>query len=293
MTGSARLDIYRKGGDSLMGRYHYYRRHPFSVAEFLGKEEALQPFEEIRFGEVDPETRPAFEALLKFGGFPEPLIKQSERALRRWHHERVDRVVREDIRDLENLRDLSSLQVLVEVLPGKVGSLLSVNSLREDLLVAHKTIVTWLEVLDRFWYHFRVYPFSDRRIKSLRKSAKLYLWDWSEVRHDEGARLENLVASHLLKLCHRLTDAEGYRTELHFLRDAEGREVDFLVTEGGQPWFAVEVKASFKGLARPLLHFGRKLTIPFLYQVVADPNVDVQQDTVRVVSADRFLAALV
>lgn len=293
VTGSARLDVYRRGGDSLMGRYYYYRLHPFSIAEFLEKENEIVPFQEIVFLESGKEIREALGIALKFGGFPEPMLKQSEKGLRRWHNQRVERLVREDIRDLENIRELSLLQVLVDILPGKVGSLLSLNSLREDLSVAHKTVSNWFDVLERFYYHFRIYPFHHKKIHSLKKEPKMYLWDWSEVPDNSGARLENIVASHLLKMCHFLNDVEGYKTVLHFLRDIEGREVDFLVTENGKPWFAVEVKSTSREVSKNLTYFGDRLDIPFLYQVVSEQNVDLRRDSVRILSLDRFLVSLV
>lgn len=293
VTGSARLDIYRKGGDSLMGRYYYYRLHPFSLAEFLDQRNNFTPFEEIHFLDTNREAREASDILLKFGGFPEPLLRQSERTLRKWHNQRSDRLVKEDIRDIENIRDLSALQVLVSILPEKVGSLLSINSLREDVPAAHKTMASWVDILERFYYHFRIYPFSHKKIKSLRKEPKMYLVDWSEIQENKSAGLENIVASHLLKLCHYMNDVDGYKIELSFLRDVEGREVDFLVTENGKPWFAVEVKASSRDISKNLAYFGEKLEIPFLYQVVYDQDVDIRKGRIRVMSIDKFFLSLV
>ena len=175
------------------------------------------------------ESSRAFLDLFHFGGFPEPFLKKNEKVLRRFQNERTDRLIKEDIRELEQVRNLSALQILVEILPKKVGSLLSLNSLKEDLETTHKTISLWMDILERFYYHFRIYPFSASSIRSLRKEPKLYLWDWSEVA-DEGARFENMVASHLLKFVHFLHDAEGWKAELFFLRDIDKREVDFLVT---------------------------------------------------------------
>jgi predicted AAA+ superfamily ATPase len=291
ITGSARLDIYRKGGDSLMGRYHYYRLHPFSLAEALEVDNQFSVPSELQFATHEG-SREVFAQLFKFGGFPEPFLKKDERTLRRWHNQRVDRLVKEDIRDTENIRDLSALQVLVELLRTRVGSLLSLNSLREDLNVAHKTVSQWMDVLERFYYHFRIYPFASTKIKSLRKEPKLYLWDWSEV-SSEAARLENIVASHLLKLCHFLYDAHGYRADLYFLRDVEGREVDFLVTMDDKPWFAVEVKTSDMTVSKHLRYFAQRLEIPWCYQVVGEGDVDFVKDGVRVMAVDRFLGALV
>ena len=293
VTGSARLDVYRRGGDSLMGRYYYYRLHPFSLAEFLERGNEIVPFKEIVFQESGKETKEALEIALKFGGFPEPLLKQNEKELRRWHNQRVERLVREDIRDLENIRELSLLHVLVDILPDRVGSLLSLNSLREDLSVAHKTVAHWMDILERFYYHFRIYPFHHKKIRSLKKEPKLYLWDWSEVPDGRGARLENIVASHLLKMCHFLNDVEGYKTDLHFLRDAEAREVDFLVTESGKPWFAVEVKSNSREVSKSLPYFGDRLDIPFLYQAVSEKDVDIRKDKVRIISLDKFIVSLV
>jgi uncharacterized protein len=263
VTGSARLDVYRRGGDSLMGRYFYYRLHPFSLAECIGKINSLKPQEEIEIADVPAAAGKTLEALIKFGGFPEPFLKQSERDLRRWHTQRLERLVKEDIRDLENIRDFSALQILVDLIPIKVGAL------------------------------FRIYPFTNKKIKSLKKEPKLYLWDWSEITENKGAKLENIVASHLLKLCHHLHDADGYKTELFFLRDIDGREVDFLVTNDGKPWFAVEVKASSKEIARNLTYFGDRLNIPFLYQIVDERNIDIRKDKIRILSMEKFLSSLV
>ena len=130
--------------------------------------------------------------------FQSHFLKKDSKTLRRFHNERLDRLVKEDIRDIETLRDLSALQILVDILPGKVGSILSLNSLRKDLEVTHKTISFWMDILEKFYYHFRVYPFTATKIKSLRKQPKMYLWDWSQI-EDEGNRLKNIVASHLLK----------------------------------------------------------------------------------------------
>lgn len=212
--------------------------------------------------------------------------------MNRFHNERTDRLIKEDIRDLESVRDLSSMQFLVELLPGKVGSLFSVNSLREDLQAAHKSVSLWVDILERFYHHFRIYPFNASAIKSLRKEPKLYLWDWSEV-PGVGQRLENLVAAHLLKTVHYLYDSAGHKAELFFLRDIDGHEVDFLLTIGKKPWMAVEVKNSDTQVSPNLKYFGQKLRVPLLYQLASETGVDFVQDTVRVISVDKFLSGLV
>src|SRR3990167_1151920 len=161
--------------------------------------------------------------------FPEPFIKQNRRVLRRWHNEKIERMFREDILDIQSIRDIGNMKLLSDILSSKVGSLLSLNAIREDLEVSHRAVTHWMDILESFYYHFRIYPYSTKKIRSLKKEPKLYLWDWSEV-EDEAARFENLIASHLLKFVHFITDYEGYRAELYFLRDVDKREVDFLVT---------------------------------------------------------------
>lgn len=290
VTGSTRLDVYRKGGDSLQGRYHHYRLHPFSLAEVAGTRAHAQPFKELPIAAAH--GRGELDLLERFGGFPEPLLAQDERSLRRWHNERNERLLREDVRDVEFVREIGKMQLLSDMLPAKVGALLSVNALREDLQVSHRAAAHWLDILEAFYYQFRVHPYARSTARSLKKEPKLYLWDWSEV-PGEPARFENLVASHLLKLVHWLHDREGHKASLHFLRDALKREVDFLVAVDGKPWFAVEVKTSDEAVSPHLRYFGERLRIPFSYQVLKKSGVDRLVDGVRVVSADRFLLSLV
>ncbi len=292
VTGSSHLDVYRKGGDSLQGRYHFYRLHPFSLSELAGVKTLSDPFQELSFSSPSPALHQHFSSLLTFGGFPEPLFHQDEVVLRRWNQERVERLIREDIRDMESIRDISAIQILVNLLEEKAAGRFSLNSLREDLLVTHKTIALWVDILERFYYHFRIYPYAAKTIASLRKEPKLYLWDWSCL-DDPGRRLENLVASHLLKFVHFLHDAKGFQAELFYLRDNTGREVDFLVTIKRKPWFAVEVKHGDRNPSPHLQYFGERLKIPWLYQVIHTPGIDILQKGVHLMSVEYFLSALV
>ncbi len=290
VTGSARLDIYRKGGDSMLGRYHYYRLHPFSLAELIGNISVPEIMKEISIRSGS--EKEIFEALDTFGGFPEPFLKQNMRVLRRWHNEKTERLFREDIRDVEQVREISIMQLLGDSLPERAGSLLSINSLREDLDVSHRAVSSWLNILESFYYCFRVYPYAGKNFRSLKKVAKLYLWDWSEI-DDESVRFENCVASHLLKLVHFLQDYEGYKANLYFLRSVEKKEVDFFLTIDEKPWFALEAKMNDINVSPHLFYFKEKLSIPFCYQIVKKGDVDSFIKGVRVVSADRFLAGLI
>ena len=249
VTGSARLDHYRKGGDSLQGRYHHYRLHPFSIGE-LGAYDAADNL----------------GALLRFGGFPEPLLAADTRAWRRWRRERLSRVVYEDLRDLENVRQVALVELLVEALPSRVGSPLSIRSLSEDLQVAHQTVARWLIILENLYVCFRIPPFGAPRIRAVKKEAKLYLWDWSSIA-EKGPRFENLVACQLLKYCHHQEDTQGYRMELRFIRDTDRREVDFVVLRDGEPLFGVECKSGEKAPSPAIAYFRARTSIEDFYQV--------------------------
>ncbi|MBK6846782.1 MAG: ATP-binding protein [Proteobacteria bacterium] len=249
VTGSARLDHYRKDGDSLQGRYRYLRLHPFSLPEL----------------DAGSSGR-GLDDLLAFGGFPEPLFAADSRAHRIWQRDRLSRVVRDDLRDLERVHEISLVEQLVELLPRRVGAPLSVANLRQDLEVDHKTVERWLTILENLYVCFRVAPFGAPRIRAVKKERKLYLWDWSMVA-DPGPRFENLVASQLLKYCHLVEDLEGYRMELRFLRDTDRREVDFVVLRDGSPLFAVECKSGQSEIGPSLRYFAERAPIPRFYQV--------------------------
>lgn len=274
----------------MLGRYHYYRLHPFSLSEITGGASAPTVFSEITLSSRNKKDE--FSFLDKFGGFPEPLIKQNMRTLRRWHNEKSDRLLREDIRDTRQVRDIAGMQLLCDMLPDRTGALLSINSLREDLEVSHRAVSNWLSILESLYYCFRIYPYVGKNFRSLKKDSKLYLWDWSEI-SDESKRFENCMASHLLKLVHFLQDYEGYKAGLYFLRNVDKKEVDFLVTIDEKPWFSVEAKISDTGVSPHLHYFREKLKTPYSYQVVKKSGIDRLINGIRVVSGDKFLLGLI
>lgn len=273
VTGSARLDHYRKGGDSLQGRYHYYRLHPFSLREINAKP-----------------TRSDLDLLMKFGGFPEPLLSANTRFWRRWQRERLSRVVYEDLRDLENVREIGLVELLAEALPERVGSPLSIKNLRENLNVAHETVERWVTILENMYVCFRISPFGAPKIRAVKKEKKLYLWDWSHV-PEEGERFENLVACQLHKYCHFVEDIEGHVMEVRFIRDTDKREVDFVVIRDKNPQFAVECKSGEKKVNPAIRYFKERTSIPKFYQVHLGTK-DYISDRTRVLPFSTFCREL-
>ena len=178
----------------------------------------------------------------------------------------VYRIVNDDIRDLENLREYSTIEILAEALVSRVGSPLSIRSLSEDLSVNPRTVEHWVQILEQIYYCYRIAPFGASKIRAVKKEKKLYLWDWSSL-EDPGARFENMVGSQLLQYCHLLEDTEGENMELRFIRDTDKREVDFVVLKDKKPLFAVECKTGEKALSPHIRYFKDRTSIPFFYQV--------------------------
>ena len=275
VTGSARLDFYRHGGDSLQGRYHLLRLHPFSAAE-LG----LRATSDLR-------------QLLALGGFPEPFLSGSEVEARRWSREYRQLLIREEVTSLERVSDLGNLEHLVLRLPELVGSPLSINALREDLQVGHKAVANWLRILERLYAIFRLAPFGAPRIRAVKKEQKHYHLDWSLVPAD-GARFENLVGAHLLKWVHWQQDALGRDVELRYFRDTDGREVDFVIVERRRPLLLVECKWSDAEPDRGLRYLKARFPDARAWQLSATGSKDYRTpEGIRVAPALRLLADLV
>jgi hypothetical protein len=275
VTGSARLDLYRFGGDSLQGRYHYLRLHPLSLGE-LGSRAA---------GDID--------ALFRLGGFPEPFLGGSEARARRWSVEYRNRLLRDDVASLESVRDLGTMEQLMLALPERVGSPLSRNSLREDLSINHQTVSRWLDIFERLYAIFRLPPFGAPRLRAVKKEQKHYHFDWSLV-PAEGPRFENLIASHLLKWVHFQLDTEGRELDLRYFRDVDGREVDFVIVERRKPVLFVEAKLSAEPVAQALRYLKERFPGTEAYQVsLRGTRESVTPEGIHLWSATRFLKTLV
>ncbi len=266
VTGSSRMDVYRRGGDSLMGRYFLYHMHPFSVAEILNRD--LPDTEQI----VRPprKIRPAdFDALWNHGGYPEPFLKRDARFSRRWQTLRLEQLVREDIRDLTQIQHLDQLELLVKLLAERSAHQLIYGKLAKQVRISIDTARRWVDLLVSLHLGFLVRPWFRNVSRSLRKEPKWFLRDWATIR-DAGDKMETLVACHLLKAVDGWNDMGLGKFELGYLRDKEKREVDFVVAREGQPWFLVEVKQHDESVSPALKYFQRQLDAPFAFQVVLD-----------------------
>lgn len=254
VTGSARLDVYKRGGDSLLGRYHYWRLHPFTL-------------DELPKG-IDKQD--AYKRLLTVGGFPEPFLQNDQREARRWRSERFTRILREDVRELERIHELSLLDLLIEALRERVGGLITYANLAEDLSLSPHTIKHWISLIERMYIAFIVTPYTKNIFRSVKKSPKVYFYDNADCVDDKATRLENLVATHLLKRLHFIEDYFGYRCALHYIRDRDGREVDFVTVIDKKVVDLIEVKWKDSKPSSSLQYYQKKLSPKNTVQIVGE-----------------------
>ncbi len=297
VTGSGRLDLFKKGGDSLMGRYMAAPLFPLSVGELSGR---LPSWAQFKASLQDPPpTSPgvalAYESLFRFSGFPEPFVKADTRFYNAWFQERKSLLVREDIRSAADIREISLMETLSHLVPDKVGAPLSINSLKQDVGVAFETVRDWLLLLEQFFYMVRIAPFTGSLARTLRKESKAYLYDWVEV-PQESFRFENMVALHLHKAVQTWRAMGEGDIGLHYVRDKEKREVDFLLTEKNRPICLIECKLSDTALSPALTYYQDKLRVPTAVQLVHAGGLCRKTSRAGavqwVISADRWLDML-
>ena len=257
VTGSAKLDTYKKVGDSLAGRFFQYRLHPLDLKEI---QEILQP----------ENMQEALEQLLELGGFPEPFLKGSKTFYNKWKRSHLDIIIKQDLIDLENVREIGSVEILIQLLRKRVGSPLSYSSLARDLNCSDKTVKKWLTMLENMYVVFRVSPYHKNIGRSILKAPKIYFYDTGQVVGDNGVKLENLVACALLKEVDFTRDCHGENLNLHYLRTKDGREVDFLITKNDKPFMLLEVKSSDDSPSNNLRIFANNFPAAKKIQIVKE-----------------------
>ncbi len=268
ITGSSRMDVYRRGGDSLMGRYFLYRMHPFTVAEAVRQD--VPDSDRVVRSPISI-SEDDFSALWTHGGYPEPFIKRDIRFTRRWRALRMQQLLREDVRDMTQIQQLGQLETLAALLSARSGRQLVYSSLAAEVQASVDTIRRWIATLCHLQMGFLVRPWFKNVSRSLRKEPKWYLRDWSAI-DDSGSRAETFIACHLLKAVEGWTDLGLGTFDLGYLRDKQQREVDFIIVRDGKPWFLVEVKTGDDALSPSLKYFQDQLNAPHAFQVVLEAD---------------------
>ena len=270
VTGSAKLDVYQKGGDSLMGRYFLYHQFPITLAENVRVE-----FSDREINAPQKIDDHIWDALFEFGGFPEPFLKKDRLFLNQWHNLKHNQLFREEIRDLGEIRELAQCELLATILQQNASHLINYSQLSRQIKASDYSVRKWLNTLRSLYYCFFIQPWSKNISRSLLKEPKCYLWDWSLITN-QGAKTENFVACHLFKAVNLWTDTGLGKYELFFIRDKDKNEVDFLIVKNDTPWVLIEVKSSSNSAINSSLYkFQKQLNIKHAYQVAYDmPYID-------------------
>ena len=295
VLGSGRLDAYRKGGDSLAGRYGLFTLWPFTVTELSGLRRTFDDFSKNPlFSAPNPRARQVWRRLERLSGFPEPFLSGREQNYRRWSRIYHQQLIREDIRDISGVRDIEQAATLFALLASRVGSLLSVQNLAEDLQVSHTAIRSWLNIFESLYLIFRLSPWTKKISRAISLQKKLYLMDAAQIL-SEAARFENMAALELWRAVHSWTDWGFGAFDLHYLRNKEKQEVDFLITKGQMPFLLVEAKLQDEEVSPALRKFQEALKVPAV-QVVQKPDVrrrfPAGRGEILIVTAADWFAAL-
>lgn len=274
VTGSARLEVFNKIGDSLAGRYFLHRLLPLSAAELHQLN--------IQYD---------FDHLLQRGGFPEPFLVESDVEVQRWRTQYINSMLSTDVFNFEQINNINALQTIFELLRTKVGSPISYQSLARDVSISPSTAKRYVEILEALYLIFRVTPFSKNIARSLLKEPKIYFFDNGLVKGDNGAKLENMVAVSLLKHCYGKIDLFGENYILHYLRTKDGLEVDFALVCENEIETIIEVKNSGTEFSKTLHNFSDKYSLPGV-QIVKSIRQERKKDQLSMRKASRFLEEL-
>ena len=278
ITGSARLDAFRSAGDALTGRHFFYRLHPIDVSE-----------SKLFLPRLSVEQR--IHRLLQTGGFPEAFLNPEEAA--RLRNDRMDLVTREDLRDLSRVSTWRGPADLIELLRERVGKPTNYDNLAQSLGVSAPTVKSWVELLEKLYIVFLLPPYSNHLSRSIRKDRRIYFYDCAAAYDPTGgAHLENLVACSLLKFTQFRRDSIGENWELYYLRDKEGREVDFVVTFNRKVHWLIEVKATDDTVGTSLRYYSQKLQPAAAHQLVLNLHRPQERSGIRILSLGNWLEAL-
>ena len=264
VSGSGRLDIYQRGSDSLAGRYLSFHLWPFSMSELsehnLSFETWLKnPLQTVSAQHEHYER--LWHKLAEQSGFPEPFLSDSVRSYRRWSRTYATQIIREDIRDISGIKSIGDMETFYLLLSSKIGSPLSLTSLANDLRVSYNTVQSWLTLLERFFLCFLIRPWTTQVVRAIQKEKKLYLWDSPRIA-DPALRFENMTAIELWRAVTIWNDLGLGDFSLHFLKNKEQNEVDFLIANRNKPIILIETKLNENRPSPHLVKFQRMLNVP-------------------------------
>jgi uncharacterized protein len=298
VTGSGRLEFSRKAGDSLAGRFLKFHIFPFTLAELNLSRKPQESFFDDPLNNFSPaaenQTKQAFESFWELSGFPEPFMNGKKTFWRAWSASYGQQIIRDDLRTIADIRNIDLIETLFALIPSRVGSPLSINNLAEDLQVAFDTAKNWLMLFDAFYLTFRLSPWTAKVSRSILKEKKIYLFNYPTI-EDESARFENLIALEFLRAIETWNDSGWGKFSIHYLRNKDKQEVDFLIARNQKPFLLAEVKLSDENPAANLVSFQKDLNVPAIQLVKKEGVKKIyrnDKNNILVITAHRWLSAL-
>jgi len=296
VTGSGRLDIFQRGGDSLAGRYVLLHLWPFTLSELSKDKLEFNKFmkDPLAIGKEKDIYNKIWQRLSKFSGFPEPYVKNKKEFYRIWSTTYQKQLLREDIRNMAQIKHIDNLEILFSLLPDNIGSLLSLNNLAQTIGVAHASVKNWLNLFERYFLIFRISPWRKSISRSIVKEKKLYLFNYASL-ENKGKKFENMVAVELFSTLSRWNNLGKGEFGLYFLRNKGKEEVDFLITKEKQPFLLIECKLKETKPSKSLIKFQNSLKIPAIQLVNQKKTCQVVnngKNRILVINAASWLAKL-
>jgi uncharacterized protein len=276
ITGSARLETFKKSGDSLVGRYFHTHLFPLNLPD-LRKNNFQLPGNAVELAELASSSADMHELddLMTLGGFPEPFFSGSEDFWKRWSMNHNDLIVQEDMKDLTRVIEIDKIEALLEMLKPSIGNTISLRHLAEDLETTHGSIHRWLQILNKVHLIFPIPPYTKNVRRTYKQAKKWYFMDW---RFADSNRFENLVASSLFRAAALYADRFGDPVDLRFVRTHDQTEVDFLLIRNGKPWLLVEAKEGVPETTRGVYRFTNELRVP-CFIVTRKPGIFKKEKT--------------
>jgi predicted AAA+ superfamily ATPase len=260
ITGSARLDAFRKTGDSLAGRFYIHHLMPFDLKELTG----------TRFENN-------IDRLMERSGFPEPFLADETGALK-WRSQYTDSLLKLDVLEFQDIDKINIIKQLFDILKTKVGSTISYNNIAKDLNISPITVKKYVDILEALFLIFIIRPYSNKINRAILKEPKIYFYDLGLIK-EEGIKFENFIALSFLTYIKELNDTTGKSYKLSFLKTKDKREVDFAISdEENNLKIIVETKLSDDGVVPNLKYFTDKYSISGIQLV---KNLKIEKKIIR------------
>lgn len=275
VTGSARMDAFKKVGDSLAGRFYIHHLFPFTVSELEGSD-----------------LKNVSSLLMERSGFPEPLLASDNEEANRWRNLYTDSLLGQDVLEFQDIDKINAIRLVYQSLKSKVGSSLNYSAIARDIGISPATVKKYIEILEAIYVIFIVKPYTFKISRSILKEPKIYFFDYALVT-DIGARFENFIAFSLYKKIKLKNDIHGTSYSLGFLKTKEKKEVDFAIANNQNDLVEIiEAKVSDENISKTLEYFQEKYKVNATQVVYNLKTERMSSSGAQIRNAEKYLLNL-